>query len=91
MDQYTQHAEPDAPVASVPLALHAQVMPEFMELKWDNKILRVSNPEYVRKLAQSHHAQHAEIQLLKDKHQQLQTQVQQLQRVVQQLTNQISG
>jgi uncharacterized protein YlxW (UPF0749 family) len=91
MDQYAQQ-ETDTPQVIPPaLGLQAQVMPDMVELKWDNKILRVANPEYVRKLAQSHEMQRNEIQQLKERHQQLQQQVSQLQRVVQQLTNTISG
>lgn len=91
MDQYAQDEhEPMRVVPAVP-GLQAQVMPDIVELKWDNKILRVANPEYVRKLAQSHEMQRNEIQQMKERHQQLQQQVQQLQRVIQQLTNTISG
>ena len=91
MDQYSQ--DEDQPMRVVPSAmgLQAQVMPDIVELKWDNKILRVANPEYVRKLAQSHEMQRNEIQQMKERHQQLQQQVQQLQRVIQQLTNTLSG
>lgn len=91
MDQYAQEEDQPMRVAPPVLGLQAQVMPDLVELKWDNKILRVANPEYVRKLAQSHEMQRNEIQQMKERHQQLQQQVQQLQRVVQQLTNTISG
>lgn len=91
MDQYAQQENDVIQVPTNVLGLQAQVLPELVELKWDNKILRVANPEYVRKLAQSHEIQRNEIQQMKERHQQLQQQVQQLQRVVQQLTNMMSG
>ncbi len=91
MDQYAQQENDVMQVPAHVLGLQAQVLPELVELKWDNKILRVANPEYVRKLAQSHEIQRNEIQQMKERHQQLQQQVQQLQRVVQQLTNMMSG
>lgn len=91
MDQYAQEEQGVQHTTPTMLGLQAQVMPEFMELKWDNKILRVANPEYVRKLAQSHELQRNELQHMKERQQQLQSQVQQLQKVVQQLVNQISG
>jgi uncharacterized protein YlxW (UPF0749 family) len=91
MDQYAQQESDVMQVTPPVLGLQAQVLPDMVELKWDNKILRVANPEYVRKLAQAHDTQRNELQQLKERHQQLQQQVQQLQRVVQQLTNTISG
>jgi hypothetical protein len=91
MDQYNQDAQQAVASAPMALGLQAQVLPHVVELKWDNKTLRVTNPEHVRQLSQLVDSQKLEIQQLKERHQQLHVQVQQLQRMVQQLTNTISG
>ena len=59
----------------------------IVELKWENKVLRVPNPEHVRQLARTCAQQAQDLQQLKDRQISMQQQIAQLQRVVQQLQN----
>jgi hypothetical protein len=91
MDQYAYDDKSDTPMAQTTHTLQAQVMPEIVELKWENKVLRVPNPEYVRQLAKTCAQQATDLQQMKDRQISMQTQIQQLQRVVQQLQNSLLG
>ncbi len=68
-----------------------QLQPSVIELKWENKVLRVPNPEHVRQLAQTCAQQAVEIQQLKDKQISMQNHIQQMQRAIQQLQNMMVG
>lgn len=91
MDQYAQ----DTPQGVMPkintMPLQAQVLPQVIELKWENQILRVPNPAHVSQLTQTCAQQAVEIQQLKERQISMQTQIQQLQRAIQQLQNMWSG
>ena len=91
MDQYAQDDEQSVVPPMPPQQLQAQVMPQVIELKWENKVLRVPNPDHVRQLAQTCVQQAVEIQQLKERQLSMQNQIQQLQKVVQQLQNMIQG
>jgi len=87
MDQYAYDDNSDTPIMPKSATLQAQVLPEIVELKWENKVLRVPNPEHVRQLARTCAQQAQDLQQLKDRQISMQQQIQQLQRVVQQLQN----
>lgn len=91
MDQYAQSDQSLTPTQPKSTQLQAQVLPEIVELKWENKVLRVPNPEHVRQLARVCANQATEIQQLKERQIQMQQQIQQLQRVVQQIQNHMAG
>jgi hypothetical protein len=94
MEQYAQSdAEQTVshPNTSHMLNLKAQVMPHVVELKWENQMLRLPNPEYVEKLHRMCEQLHTELTQIRTQHVQLQQQHAQLVRVVQQLQNQLQG
>ena len=91
MEQYAQLNQTDTPIQPRSTQLQAQVLPEIVELKWENKVLRVPNPEHVRQLAKTCAQQATDIQQLKERQISMQQQIQQLQRVVQQIQNSIVG
>ncbi len=92
LDQYAQMEPMPLNVAASPaVSLQAQVLPSVIELKWENKVLRVPNPEHVRQLAQTCAQQAVEIQQLKDKQISMQNHIQQMQRAIQQLQNMMVG
>ena len=91
MDQYTQS---DQELPSTPKQanlLQAVVQPQVTELRWEDKVLRVPNPAYVRELATNCAQMHTDLQELREKHQRLQQQYTQLARVVTQLQAQLGG
>jgi hypothetical protein len=93
MEQYEQNTDVNVnpPTTSVMPSLQAVVQPETIELKWDNKILRVSNPAHVQQLMRQCEQMRTDLQQLKERHTQLQQSHAQLLRMVQQIQNQLSA
>lgn len=90
MEQYAHDDQtPIKPVSVPTLDLKAQVTPQFVELNWNNQILRVPNPAHVAQLHNLCRDQALEIQQLKEKHVSMQQQIQALQRAVAQIQNRV--
>ena len=91
MDQYTQ-SDTELPNAQKkPHQLQAVVQPQVTELRWEDKILKVPNPAYVRELATECATLRSDLQELRERHQRLQQQYTQLARVVTQIQSQLGG
>jgi chromosome segregation ATPase len=91
MDQYTQSPQELPSTQKTTHQLQAVVQPQVTELRWEDKILKVPNPAYVRELAADCAQLRVDLQELRKRHQRLQQQYTQLTRVVTQIQSQLGG
>ena len=91
MDQYEQTDDEPSAVKQDRGQLQAVVQPHTIELKWDNKVLRVPNPDHVRQLTATCDQLRVDLQELKDKYHRMQSNNAQLLKMIQQIQNQLSG
>lgn len=87
MEQYISSQEEADPKANhlASTSLLAQVSPNYVDLQWEDKKLKLPNPEYVDRIARMYEQLYLELQQLKTQHNQLQQKHAQLLKTVQQI------